>query len=294
MQVEIDLVADFVTQAKKDLANKGIEIDPGMDDDEIAAHYFDLFRRWPEKKPRTISKAKSFACPPKHAQGLKMLESKFTKGDDVRPNLSKNLKDLNYNDAMLNSWGLLHFHLGTELMPNELMKRTGPLLYARVDDEVVYFLGVFSHGEWSKKELLDIIEENWPETLTSSVAKGATKLSWVPTEEERQQLRNNKINILDSTKNGQILVPLGMGMATDGSSVQANMNWLRFKKDLSNVNDLYRNHEEWPPELKAEVKLDGKIRFRLKDWRGGILRVRQEGNPGQEFTFKLKKHPTNE
>ena len=103
--------------------------------------------------------------------GLKLLVQKFENGEDVSPHLSKGATSPAEFDGLLYDWGIYHFHLG-ETIDNQTgrIKRTGPVLFAKIDDENVYCINIYCHGKnvqqpWTKQDLLKIIHNNWPQTI---------------------------------------------------------------------------------------------------------------------------------
>jgi len=56
---------------------------------DIVYHYYQLSYKIPARIPRKIYKCTNFFCPPKLGDGLKNLEEKIIKGDDLLPYLSR-------------------------------------------------------------------------------------------------------------------------------------------------------------------------------------------------------------
>lgn len=114
---------------------------------------------------------KEFACPAEVGRGLKLLVGKFENGEDVSLHLSKDAASPSEFDGLLYDWGIYHFHLG-EMIDHQTgrIERTGPVLFAKIDNENVYCINVYSHGKnvqqpWTKQDLLKIIHNNWPQTI---------------------------------------------------------------------------------------------------------------------------------
>jgi hypothetical protein len=80
---------------------------------DIVHHYFNLSCRIPTKIPRKIYKCVDFFCPRELKAGLDLLQDKIIHGDDLLPNLSRQIFDPTYRDYMLYDFGIIHFHLGT-------------------------------------------------------------------------------------------------------------------------------------------------------------------------------------
>lgn len=49
--------------------------------------------------------------------------------------------------------------------PNGFVNRTGPVLFARFDEQNAYLINVWSHGNWTNQDMIRIIHNNWPESI---------------------------------------------------------------------------------------------------------------------------------
>ena len=63
--------------------------------------------------------------------------------------LSRKIVDLDYDDDLLNDWDIYHLHLGTNLHIDGFVKRTGPMLFVRFNEQNAYFKNVMGHGSWT-------------------------------------------------------------------------------------------------------------------------------------------------
>ena len=89
------------------------------DVDKLCLLYMNLSRRLVKPVPRKILKSKEFKCP-KHLEiNLQDLENRIKIGDDLTPFLSRQLKKIEFPDAMLNEWGIYHLHLGGYKAPDQ-------------------------------------------------------------------------------------------------------------------------------------------------------------------------------
>jgi len=94
--------------------------------------------------------------------------------DDLRPHQSTQLERPDYEDGLLNDFGIQHFHLGTAQHPNKpfFVSREDPLLFGLVQDDAFYCIGYYKHGDWSKTELLDIVHAHWPSVISDHTISG--------------------------------------------------------------------------------------------------------------------------
>ena len=73
-------------------------------------------------------------------------------------------------DKLLYDWGIFHFHLGKDT-GKDYVGRTKELLYVFVYEKTAYFLDVLDH-EFYNSQLLEVINENWPQLLKKYELQG--------------------------------------------------------------------------------------------------------------------------
>jgi hypothetical protein len=205
--------------------------------------YENLLRRIIEPIPREIKYAEGFSCPSELVDGLSLIETKIRNGDSLTPHLSTRLQDLGYSDPMLNDWGIIHLHLGTDVQASGFVKRTGPLLFARFDDSNAYLIGIFNHGEWSNQKILRTVYENWPETIEQYRLRGVLGTKHHPTDEEIGLLRRGNVNTLLEIKPGVVFAPPGGGFMSDGTSTEV----------IIRCNNRFRILRSWEDHIKENV-----------------------------------------
>ncbi len=96
--------------------------------------------------------------------------SKLNNGEDVNPYQSIQLSNADYDDDLFNDWGLHHLHLSDKPHPTKLNfnERTNDLLFARFIDDKAYLIDILPHNNFSKKNLIAIIQNNWDYLLQES------------------------------------------------------------------------------------------------------------------------------
>ena len=160
---------------------------------------------------------------------------KLRSGQPVMDRLSKKMKDVLYEDGMLNDWHLYHFHLG-ETVENDFCQRTGELLigFIPLHKEDMYFLKIIpdhqGNAVFADKELIEIIQANWPELLDTFRLKGAS-LEYDLSSQQYYQMR--KAGIMAPVQIGDsVYVGPGLGVTSAGTSLQVQrkadfiINWL--------------------------------------------------------------------
>lgn len=268
-EIKMDFYGDWISFLKNQLQNAGYKINTNASQEDISIQYFNLLKRRVTPVLRSVLISNEFKCPSKCKAGLEIVKEKIEKGQDITPFLSTGLKKMEYDDGLLNDWGIHHLHLGTTMRNDGFVQRTGPVLFVRFDEEYAYFINVMDHGRghepWFKQELVRIIHRNWPKSIEQFRLKEVLGLSNPITDKDIKTLRGHTLTFIEPEK-GVVYMPPGMGCATSGTSIEVVM-----------VSDDYairmRNYEEVIRENIDEIVGDIK--------KHGI-------NPKQELSFSLK------
>ncbi|MER2058058.1 MAG: hypothetical protein ABTA16_04495 [Niallia sp.] len=139
---------------------------------------------------------------------------------NLGPFFSKRIVDLDYDDDLLNDWGIHHLHLGTTLESNGFVNRTGPVLFARFDEQNTYLINVWSHGNWTNQDMICIIHNNWPESIEDYRLKEVTGLDQSVTDRDIQIARKAHSMLFIEPEPGVIYVPPGMGLTSAGTGIE--------------------------------------------------------------------------
>lgn len=230
--------------------------------------YNQLKRRIPPK-PREVHKSREFACPRDLETGLAILEEKIRNGDELNPHLSRNIKRVYHNDALLNDWGISHFHLGETLETGgSMMKRTGPLLFAKVTENAVYLIKVLQHGDWAMPELIQSIHDNWPGLLKNAKINEKVELEDPPTNDEVKELRNKHLNSTIVVSDGTAYNQPGGGVTSTGDSMEVTDKSRQVIKVIRDFQTRVQNRKStWINEvLKVEATQSVTSPIHLKLW----------------------------
>lgn len=258
---EMNLLKDWITTAGDELTNNGYDIN-GLADDKIGILYLTYLKRIVTAQPREILKPESFDCPTELQQGLMMLEEKILGGENLRPHLSKLMDKVDFQDKMLFDWDIHHFHLGVNLNQNGYVDRTGPLLYARVTDDKIYFIKIAEHDKWSDKDLITIIHENWPESI-SSFRSSAEVLEHNYDSEEIGKLRKANVNTILNIASGINYYGPGWGMASSGDSADAVNSYLNMLHRFRDMEKSIKSDlSKWFPDANTTLSSNN-LRFKL-------------------------------
>jgi hypothetical protein len=164
----------------------------GLELRELLTVYGNWRYRYPPAKPRRVHISRELqeemedGKPPK---ALTLLIQRIKDGDDLKPFLSRNVKvafdrrngtahhlrkDL---DLLLAEWGVHHLHLSMLIQGDGFAKRTGDLLFVVLRPDDAYLIGIFPHGNWTKRSVAERAVRNWPDAelfLRSNYAIGLT------------------------------------------------------------------------------------------------------------------------
>lgn len=264
--MNIDFVRDAKELFKRSLEAKGVIIK--HDDDPIISWY--IYReRTIRPSRRKVVKAKGFSCPPLFTDKLKRLETEIENGANLNSYLSRSIMDCSKDDLMLYDWGIYHLHISDKLDTKKsdgFMERSDLLLYALFDNENAYFIKTINHkGEnnmWTKKECLEIINDNWPHLLEPYIMKGVSKEQQYISDDERSTLRKNHVNTIITLNNGVVIMPPNMGLVCDGSPFKAIYAADYLKKQLKDVQSSIMNDiSDFRKKIKSnediyEIKLE--------------------------------------
>lgn len=232
VQVVADFAADLRNHAASELEGAGYKIPVGDDPDRAIYVLMSLRRRWLPQRPRTViesdalSKAK---LSPALREGVDRVRDAIERGADLRPFQSRLVtEEAEYQDLMLNDWGIHHFHLGPFHEGAKSCGRINELLFAWVEEDRALLIDVRDHSSFEEQALLEIINNEWPDVLGRFiVAIGSVDPD--PRGRERRALRKAGVSLLTSLSDGKVLRPLGGGSSTDGGSWQASLDadcWL--------------------------------------------------------------------
>lgn len=252
--------ADIVEMMRNEMEDLNFDTSSITDPLELMQTYFSMARRLVPIRKYEVKEAKGFVVPDEVKEGYDQLKEKLKKGEDVIAHLHKAIDRVNGKDAMLFDWGIHHFHLGTTIEADGFVTRTGPVLYAVVKDNTIYAITINQHGHWSDKEMLEAINENWPELLDGYLLPGNYNPEFIPTNEDIKELRRLNVNLFIQLSDGKSVMGRGGGLAGDGSSAEC----IRYALDLRNGLDKVEDKIEKQLEEINEGLPDG-MQYKIED-----------------------------
>lgn len=218
----IDLYSDFAGFCARELHVAGYVPPVGTATDSIRAYANVRHRRVPIR-PRAVHKATSYSVPSHLAAGELSFLAAVAAGADLRPYQSTKLERHDFDDGMLNDFGIQHFHLGVGPHPTKpgFKARSEPVLAAIVREDALYVLKCLPHGAWNQQSLLDLAHSNWPILLASAVPKDTqAQMSFSPTDTDIKELRKYGINTFTQRPDGTVHFSPGGGATADKGSAR--------------------------------------------------------------------------
>jgi hypothetical protein len=161
---------------------------------------------------------------------------------------------LEFDDMLLNDWGLHHLHLGTTLESDGFMTRTGPVLFVRFTDTIAYLVAILPHGAWTRQELVLILHRNWPEAISRFHLKGLAGVEPQVSDDEVRQLRKAGVLVFLEIEPGVVYAPIGGGYSTLRTSINVVTDYDRIVSSLRRYEDKVR---ELAPRFEAAARQRG-------------------------------------
>lgn len=234
-------------------------------------------------KKWTVIEHPNLQIPNNLEKGFNLLKSHLETGSDINIHLSTKYTE-EYNDMLLNDWGIHHFHLGETVSDNGFIKRTKELAFIKFYADKAYIIAIQSHGNWANKKFIEEIDKFWPEIIEHSYCEDAIDITHNPTSEEQQKFRECGLNSAIKLENGKIYLPI-IGYNINGSGIYVTFsmqsiyrnfeqlyslilqnNW-QDKIDLLNVKRIHIQHNkafgEIVRDIEWELPIENKIQISL-------------------------------
>jgi hypothetical protein len=171
-----------------------------------------------------------------HQAAVDRVYAEIQAGADLTPRLSKGIevayvpqgrrkagggvdRDI---DAMLANDGLHHLHVGHD-EGGRFVTRTRDLLFVAFREEDAYVVGIYPHGSWGRRELLERLVRNWPEAELLAHARGVIGLSQQYSDEDRWGLMKAGVTVAIEI-DGKVYFALGQTTARTPMAVTQWVN----------------------------------------------------------------------
>lgn len=169
------------------------------------------------------------------------------------------------SDFELKNWGIYHAHLDDKADGKYSNNPNSDLLFFQAKGRVVHLIDIKRHPRgsgWFDPELLEIIYRNWPWLLLSM--HGIELLNPVP--DEYMHELSKSVNVMYTLKNGLVVMPSSMGVATSGDSVEAvRQTDFLFNRIKQVEKTLVQDEEQIRDDYKSKtgIILGEKVIFKL-------------------------------
>ncbi len=258
-QIELDFKGDWMAYLRTTgLPACGLKYKDSRSPEDNTMRFLNAYnRRIPSAKPRSVHESQELAIPAEFRADYEALIALIKAGGDLKPYLSRHIakrKRPDWNDGLLNSWGIQHLHFRSE--------GTDHLLFCVVTESEVFLIQVLPHVEeqWVNTQLIQILHDNWPATIARAKHSGL-KPETFPVS-KRQSLRSYNVNFPVTVADGTVYLPLTGGTTAAGDSVEDRDNCrkifheLKFWQDTVALNVLaIRSAFNMPDSQKLVVRI---------------------------------------
>lgn len=187
-----------------------------------------------EPRKRAVHFHSALSVPENNRSGFTTLINKMKLGHNINGYQSHHLERIDFHDDFLNDFGLHHFHLGETTQKTgkhkHYIERTGNTVFAKVDQNDIYLLGVFGHnsGEkefiYSDEQLLRSLYNEWPYLLEKFRVRGVTGHALSP--EERNTLRSKGANVITTLSDEIAIMSPGGGYMANKMSASVSIEMM--------------------------------------------------------------------
>jgi hypothetical protein len=243
--LHIDIQEDFRTRVYGDLKRAGYS---DIDKDHVVYQYYNLRKRQIEAKPRKVVYSKEFSYPPEYRVALKEFEDRVLKGQNLLPFQSEKIKEAAYSDMLLNDWGIQHFHLSRRFRDDGFVARSKYQIFAYVTDETVYMIQIYPHNAedlYSRRELVRILRDNWPELIERFHLEGVTELVEKYDDHQYGQIRDAHISTFVELGKNEVYGMIGGGYMSNGYSTEALRNADFWMNRLAVFQKIVKDNASW-------------------------------------------------
>lgn len=262
----MNLINDLRGELVNRLEDMGIKYDKSDDTYHVLLNYLNVINRMIYNVRRMVfisdeinKKVHNKEIPTEYIEALELFYSKFRNGDDITPYLSrriyksklskykKSYQGKESRDLLLYDWGIHHLHLTPEdVDANEKTStRSEYLLFIKVKQNAVYFVDVLKHDtkEFANKNLIRIIDRNWPQLLKDKVLSDVKIKSEFTEEEIIRQRQSGKLVLynIDGKTYGLI-----------GGGITSNSVSITYVRIADNIFNTLNGFEEYIDKFKEE------------------------------------------
>lgn len=188
-------------------------------------------------QPRECHVSAELAASPKaveHGPALDAIIDEIEAGTDLRAHLSRRVKTAHQSgaegerlgnrrdrDLLVADWGIHHLHLTITVQSDGYVGRSGDLLFGVFTASDAFLIGIYPHGSWGLKEMLEILARNWPDDGPMHRLRGVVGLTQEWGDRELMQLRAAGIATAAVMIDGEAWTPAAIGQTLGGTPLMA-------------------------------------------------------------------------
>ena len=231
---------------------------------ELLATYRNWRMRFVTQRPRRVHLSRAIRenplrLDPQYQSAFEGLFKKIEDGEELTPHLSRAVKRPYRDgtpgttafrsnlDLMLNDWSVHHLHLSLTVESDGFVQRTEMLVFAAFQGDDAFLIDVLPHGSWTLSSIVDVVIDEWPDSIFVREMPGIAGVSGTPTDEERAELRKNGIMSPLYERNGRVYM-MGFGMTSASTSLFAIRNANALIVALRNWDKFVMANPDWIPE----------------------------------------------
>ena len=236
MELVNEIVVDYKEYCRQKLLQKfGVDKTEYIDD---PMYLYQLYKcRLIQQRPRQVLVASDLEVSDEFVEPFTQIVNDIRNGESLQKYQTRLLKKLDKKDDLLSHWKIQHLHLGSELEHDGYVKRTNELIFALFDNDIAYIIGLFYHGDWCEKDILEKLKNQWPSTMNKFVGDTSSESELSP--EEFKILRSKGVNALVRLSDGEDYFPPGFGVSVSNNPVEAVTNIdkiiFKFNQDFETI-----------------------------------------------------------
>lgn len=185
---------------------------------------------------------------------VESLKEKAMKGEELLCYHSTDVINQSKPDYLLRDWNIFHLHSGhgKKQSSTDFADRSGDLLFLTYYEDNLYLIDIKPHGKWTDVNLLEIIDNNWPEVLQSYMINDTKNDNSIDSPATIKTMRNCNLNYPIKV-NGKTFFPPGGGVTANGENIFQVRSFLEVKRRLKNLATyLDENYRNLIPMLESD------------------------------------------
>lgn len=255
----MDLFSDLETILKAEAFHRGFTLTGNETVDDLLHILIQHEKKLISCRPRNVHESSGFKTKLDRLSGdyqtaYATIRKKLESGVDVTGHLSRLIQKQDFVDLLLADWALHHIHL-TDIKSNpsnHFFDRSDQLAFAIVFQDDAFFVDIRPHSEqfvFARRELLEIVRNNWPQLLEPYRLKGFVDVAYNADDEAIGKLRKAGVNTILKIGDA-VYAPLGGGLTTAGTSLSVGEEADKLMFYIKDLESLIRDREA---VLRAQI-----------------------------------------